>query len=86
MPPDRELDGMEVGYTVPDSRCPSATMEAPLTICFPPFSLIERTLKKIIMEKITLILTAHGKAWGGSDVLANLPYPTESYFFQNQQF
>ena len=71
---------MEVGSTVPDTRCSPATVKASLTIRFPPFSLIGRTLKKIIMEKITLILTTHGKARRDTNVLANFPEPTESYF------
>ena len=47
---------MEVGSPVSSSRFPLTTMEALSTLCFPPFSLIGRTPKKVVVERIALIL------------------------------
>ena len=47
---------MEVGSPVSSSRVPLTTMEALSTLCFPPFSLIARTPKKVVVQRISLIL------------------------------
>ena len=57
LPSTQGLFDKEMGFTMSVNRCPLRTNESRSTISFTPFSLIKRTLKKIIAEEIILIPT-----------------------------